>query len=80
MSRDIPIKTKTDKLYQILFNQKHLFHLTNMTNRNMGRLNMHFLLEDEEFHCPVSLPRIMGILATPPKATPPRNKALLRAY
>ena len=23
---------------------------------------------------------IMGILATPPKATPPRNKALLRAY
>ena len=22
----------------------------------------------------------MGILATPPKATPPRNKALLRAY
>ena len=23
---------------------------------------------------------IMGILATPPKATPPKNKALLRAY
>ena len=25
-------------------------------------------------------PHIMGILATPPKATPPRNKALLRDY
>ena len=25
-------------------------------------------------------PKIMGILATPPKATPPRNKALLRVY
>ena len=25
-------------------------------------------------------PKIMGILATPPKATPPKNKALLRAY
>ena len=23
---------------------------------------------------------IMGILATPPKANPPKNKALLRAY
>ena len=38
---------------------------------------------DLQIHIGISLwydPHIMGILATPPKATPPRNKALLRAY